>query len=795
VTALTLALALAAALASPDPLQLEQLASKEIDSGQYAAAIRHATQAAALYAAQHNARGRGSALNYAGLALLYAGDYKTAERTLQNAIGLSTSAGDDAERAEELTNLANVYFFVGRYTDAQTNYDLALRVTAAHASEPWTQRRRRLILVNKATLDQRLGRDEDALALYRQVQSAGADLRPREQAQILVNLGVLYRHLGDPIKALAAYDQARELFAREHLVDGELGVLKNRGIVLALDLGRLAEARNNFSDALAQATKANSKREMLQAQLYRGETELRLRILDAARADFTASLDAARAMKTPEEQWKALYGLARVELQSGNRAAAASDLESAVAVIENIREAIRVPTLRSDFFNDKRDVYDALISVDLGRGKAERVFDLAERSHSRAWRDRLGLTAPVTLRAVQQAMPRGTLLLDTWSSSYGSAIVAITRDTATVTPIVVDRDEIERFIDDLSAGSSVGWKSAAASIGQHVLPRALPDGIGHVIVIPDGPLALVPFELLPIGSRLLIEQAAVSYAPTAAMLFHRAAKSPRFVPPWTLELRGFADPVFASAALDDAVTVHMTLASSGDEARAVASELSGRSILHLGRDNRKAYLYAQPVAPILHIATHAMADANAMEQSRILFSPAGANALGADYLFLKEAYDLPLRGVELAVLSACDTERGRMLRGEGVQSFSRAFLAAGARSTITTLWRVPDRPTGAFMKVFYYHLQRGVSRAEALLLAKLRFIRSGSELSSPHYWAAFVLTGEGAEPIPRAMRWTSIAIATGLIAIAIVIGVATRALARRTAAEDGRRSTATAQPA
>jgi len=279
------------------------------------------------------------------------------------------------------------------------------------------------------------------------------------------------------------------------------------------------------------------------------------------------------------------------------------------------------------------------------------------------------------------------------------------------------------------------------------------------------------------------------------MLFHRVAKSPRFVPPWTLELRGFADPVFASAALDDAVTVHMTLASSGDEARAVASELGGRSILHLGRDNRKAYLYAQPVAPILHIATHAMADANAMEQSRILFSPAGANALGADYLFLKEAYDLPLRGVELAVLSACDTERGRMLRGEGVQSFSRAFLAAGARSTITTLWRVPDRPTGAFMKVFYYHLQRGVSRAEALRLAKLRFIRSGSELSSPHYWAAFVLTGEGAEPIPRATRWTSIAIAIGLIAIAIVIGVATRALARRTAAEDGRRSTATGQSA
>ena len=775
-----LAAATAAALTTPGPAQLEQLASKEIDAGQYASALRHAQKAAAAYALERNARGRGSALNYAGLAALSAGDYETAERTLLSAITFSTSAGDDPERAEELTNLANVYFFVGRYTDAQANYDAGLRVTDAHRNEPWTQRRRRILLVNLATLDQRLGRDEDALEIYRRVQALGAELRPREQAQILVNLGVLYRHLGDPIKALKAYDDARKLFAQEHSVDGELGVLKNRGIVLALDLGRLDEARQNFSDALARATQANSRREMLQAQLYRGETELRLNVLDAARSDFTASLDAARAMKTPEEQWKALYGLARVELQNGDRAAAAAALQSAVSVIEQIREAIRVPNLRSDFFNDKRDVYDALISVDLDGAKTDRIFELIERSHSRAWRDRLGLTSPVTLHAIQSAIPRGILLLDSWSSPYGSAIVAITRDTATVNRIAVDQTEIERLIDGLSAGPSPDWEATAASIGRHVLPGPLPADIDHVIVIPDGPLALVPFEILAVGSRPLIEQAAVSYAPTAAMLF-RPSRSEGFISPWTLELRAFADPVFATAALDDAAAIRMTLQSSADEAEGVAAELGGRAVLHVGPNDRKAYLFEQPVAPILHIATHAMADANAMEQSRILFSPATANALGADYLFLKEAYDLPLHGVELAVLSACDTERGPMLRGEGVQSFSRAFLASGARSTITTLWRVPDRPTGAFMKVFYFHLQRGVSRAEALRRAKLRFLQSGSALSNPHYWAAFVLTGEGEQPIPRATRWSSIAVAIGLIATAIVIAVGARSLTGRSA--------------
>ena len=130
---------------------------------------------------------------------------------------------------------------------------------------------------------------------------------------------------------------------------------------------------------------------------------------------------------------------------------------------------------------------------------------------------------------------------------------------------------------------------------------------------------------------------------------------------------------------------------------------------------------------------------------------------GADYLFLKEAYDLPLQHVELAVLSACDTERGQLLRGEGVRSFSRAFLAAGARSTVTTLWRVPDAPTAAFMKVFYYELQRGVPRDVALQTAKLRFARSGRDVADPHDWAAFVLTGEGLRPVPTAIRWSSVA--------------------------------------
>jgi len=281
----------------------------------------------------------------------------------------------------------------------------------------------------------------------------------------------------------------------------------------------------------------------------------------------------------------------------------------------------------------------------------------------------------------------------------------------------------------------------------------------------------VPFDVLPVGGSMLIERAAVSYAPTAATLLRGAPSRRAWLAPWALTVRVFADPLVAKADLDDPSTLQGRLSASADEARGVAGELAGRAALHLGADNRKALLTAGGErAPILHLATHAVADDSALERSRIMFSPPAGSSSGADYLFLKEAYALPLDGVELAVLSACDTERGRVVRGEGVESFSRAFLAAGARSTVTTMWQVADRPTAEFMEVFYHHLQRGERRDEALRRAKLRFVQSGTELADPHFWAAFALSGEALRPIPRAISWTTVAIAGAvpLLAFALI---------------------------
>lgn len=730
---------------------LYALAGAEISVGRNADARVHARQAAAAFARLRDPQREGKALTRAGQAALYAGNYSDARVAFESAIQKSIEAGDQETHAEELGNLGNLHFYAGRYAEAARAYDEALAVVTAAGHQPWTARRRRLLVVNKATLYQRLGMDQQALEQYQSLGSDNSALPPGEQAQLLSNLGVLYRRLGDPVKAVETYDAALALFARERHVSAELNVMKNRGIALALDLGKLREAETAFTGALETATAAKNRREMLHATLYRGETRRREGHDDAAREDFHAALSLARQLSTPEEEWKALYGLGRTAADPHQRVQL---LTESIAVIEQLREAIRVPALRSDFFNDKREVYDALIAARIGSAPPADLFKLIEGSHSRAWRDRLGLSGALDLASVQRALGKRVLLLDFWHADEGSALVAVTRDRSELLRPPVDTAAIEALANALATGGAADWRALSRPLAGLVPGDDWLRDIDHIVIVPDGALALVPFDILPSTGGLLIQRAAISYTPTAATLLRAPSDAPRLLPPWIVQLRGFADPITTQTSGEEIAPAPRRLVASADEVRAVARELGGRAELHIGSDNRKEYLVARGrPAPLLHMATHAMADADAMERSHIVFS-ASADAPTGEVLFLKEAYNLPLDGVELAVLSACDTARGHLARGEGIQSFSRAFLAAGARSTVTTLWRVPDGTTAEFMETFYHHLRRGVARDEALRRAKLRFLHGETTLADPHLWAAFVLTGDGLRPVPWAVTWT-----------------------------------------
>jgi CHAT domain-containing protein/tetratricopeptide (TPR) repeat protein len=108
-------------------------------------------------------------------------------------------------------------------------------------------------------------------------------------------------------------------------------------------------------------------------------------------------------------------------------------------------------------------------------------------------------------------------------------------------------------------------------------------------------------------------------------------------------------------------------------------------------------------------------------------------------LTAEDVSGLDLLATELVVLSACETGLGQVRVGEGVFGLRRAFILAGAKTLVMSLWKVPDEPTRELMENFYCHLLAGQGRAEALRQAQLAMKAKHPE---PFYWGAFICQGD-----------------------------------------------------
>jgi CHAT domain-containing protein len=131
---------------------------------------------------------------------------------------------------------------------------------------------------------------------------------------------------------------------------------------------------------------------------------------------------------------------------------------------------------------------------------------------------------------------------------------------------------------------------------------------------------------------------------------------------------------------------------------------------------------------------------------------AGANLHGAQadslavddgILTADEVSGLDLGGARLVVLSACETGLGDVKRGEGVYGLRRAFLMAGARTVISSLWPVPDQQTAEIMATLYTQGDQPLAaRLREAQLAQLKAIRESNGINHPFTWGAFVAIGD-----------------------------------------------------
>ena len=95
------------------------------------------------------------------------------------------------------------------------------------------------------------------------------------------------------------------------------------------------------------------------------------------------------------------------------------------------------------------------------------------------------------------------------------------------------------------------------------------------------------------------------------------------------------------------------------------------------------------------------------------------------------------------MLSACNTAKGELAKGEGVMSLARGFFYSGANTVVSSLWNANDKSTARVMRDFYKNLSHGETKSKALHLAKQNYIKTQLlSDASPYYWASFVLIGD-----------------------------------------------------
>jgi CHAT domain-containing protein len=146
--------------------------------------------------------------------------------------------------------------------------------------------------------------------------------------------------------------------------------------------------------------------------------------------------------------------------------------------------------------------------------------------------------------------------------------------------------------------------------------------------------------------------------------------------------------------------------------------------------------------PIIHFATHAIADEDDPLRSKLVLSKDADRSENDGYLHTYEIYNLNLQ-TELAVLSACESGIGNLQKGEGMISLAYSMNYAGCPSVIMSLWKIDEKTNAEITTSFYKYLAKGNDISSSLRAAKLDYLEKvEGTLAHPFYWSGLVLMGK-----------------------------------------------------
>ncbi len=825
------------------------------DQGQMTEALDSFNQA--LLGWQAVADQRGQALTLTAIGRLYSrtGESQKALEFFARSTELIRRLGDPIEEARILNGMADVYAGLGDGRKALALYikALALFKRAKYQNGEATT----LGLIGKAynslaDTQRALEYHQQAWSIFRSVRDH------RMEMAELKEIGKVYEAQGNKKKALENYLFARSVYHAQGDLRGEAVILNLIGGVYegmgqeqaALDCYNRAlrpSQQSEYRSAEATTLYHIARLERNQGNLMpaRARTEAAIALVESLRTK-VASQDLRSSYFASVRQHYELYidilmqlhkqqptgGFDALAFQVSETARARSLLELLREARADIREGVT-----PELLDQERSLKEALNANAERRVKllaagdkeqaeilAKEIDQLASRYEEIEARIRssspryaaLTQPHPLSLAEIQrQVLDDDSLLLEYALGDERSYLWAVTRSEVWSYELPgreIIEDAVRRVYRLLTANQPVPGETFAQrqnrvaeadaqllpetmALSKHLLgPVTTRLGNKRLLVIPDGALQYLPFQILTVPRNSQVGETSVATRAedlVPLVLEHEIVNEPsastlalvlsdlanRKPAPYSIAV--LADPVFeaddprvkfSSAGKIEGASEHSEssavrralrdvrispdgvqvprLISSRAEAEAILNFAPwGTRLKALGFDASRATVTSDYLSRfrIVHFATHGVVDNEHPQLSGIVLSLVDEQGHPQDgFLRLHDIYNLKLQA-DLVVLSACNTGLGKDVKGEGLIGLTRGFMYAGAGGVVASLWKVDDEATAKLMSSFYEHMfEKGLSPSAALREAQLEMWKQ-KQWHAPYYWAAFVIQGQYSE--------------------------------------------------
>jgi CHAT domain-containing protein/Tfp pilus assembly protein PilF len=763
------------------------------DAADWEKALEFYAQALAVYVSLGSKESEAITLNNIGIAYSESGEYVKALDYLQRSLPLYRSFANKNSEVYTLLNIGRVYRRSGESKKALEYFTQAQAIQR----ETGNQLLQGETLIQIGTVLSDEGQYDKALEHHRQaVQIERTAGNLRREAVALRSVGEVYNLLEQPNKALEHFAPALSIFRNIGDLNHAATVLE--GIARAEQkLGKFEEARKNITESLALIETVRSRSGSLQLRAsYRATVErayeFYVDLLMQQHAKIPSAGFDAEALKVTER------GRARSLLEKLSEARI--DIRQGIdaGLIEKERDLKRVMNAKAQRemnLKARKGSLDEIATLRKEISALEDEYQQVQASIRKSSPQYSALTQPqpLGLKEIQQLLDPGTVLLEYALGDARSYLWVVTPDSlrSFELPKRAEIDKAARQVSDSLVARSVvksletvaqrrariaqgdaKFQQTAAELSRMILaPAAGEIGNKRLLIVADGALHYVPFAALSVASNrpIVLDHEVINLPSASSFAVQRQNLANRKPAPKSVAV--IADPVFSTndprlrsaAPAKDSTTQDSTriiehlpggpngqlsiqrlpfTRSEANDIIAVAPPNSSMKALDfranrsiVTSDELSKYRY-------VHFATHGYLDTSRAGLSAIVLSMVDAEGKPQDgFLRTHDIYNLKLPA-ELVVLSACETGLGKEIEGEGLEGLTRAFMYAGARRVVVSLWNVNDKATAALMqRVYVEMLRRNKTPAAALRAAQIEMLRT-KQWESPYYWAAFVMQGE-----------------------------------------------------